>query len=107
MSATRRTGGRMHRRQPNSSGVDEHRDIHLTRLSFLAVWAPIIILELYLALTVFVFFFGPVHWDVPSVPKLLTFLVINYGALLLGYSWGTSTGRLAMEPVRVAASAPD
>jgi hypothetical protein len=53
-----------------------------------ALWAPIALLELYLASTVFIFFFGPVDWHVPNVPKLLAFLAVNYGGLWLGYRWG-------------------
>jgi hypothetical protein len=93
----------MHRRTPHSIGVGAQPDGHTARLTGgPAVWAPIILLELYLGFTVFVFFFGPVHWDVPSVPKLLAFLVINYASLWLGYSWGTSAGLRAARPFRTS-----
>lgn len=61
---------------------------HLAPNSFGAFWTPILLLELYLAFTVFMFFFGPVDWLVPNTPKLLLFLVVNYGGLWVGYWWG-------------------
>lgn len=67
-----------------------------------ALWAPIVILELYLAFTVFIFFFGPVEWHLPSAPKLAIFLVVNYVGLWLGYRWGIARGRLALRQSRVA-----
>lgn len=62
----------------------------------LAVWTPIIVLESYLAFTVFLYFFGPVDWNIPSATKLLLFLAVNYGGLLLGYRWGTLRARAGM-----------
>lgn len=67
-----------------------------------ALWAPIVILELYLAFTVFIFFFGPVEWHLPSAPKLALFLVVNYFGLWLGYGWGIAKGRLVLGQSRVA-----
>jgi hypothetical protein len=62
----------------------------------LSLWAPVLLLESYLAFTVFLFFFGPVDWNIPSVAKLLFFLMVNYGALLLGYRWGLRRGRASI-----------
>lgn len=63
---------------------------------------PIIVLELYLAFTVFVFFLGPVDWHVPSALKLLIFLLINFGGLWFGYSWGIRKGNIALRQSKVA-----
>lgn len=52
------------------------------------IWAPIILLEAYLAFTVLVFLLGPIDWYVPSALKLIVFLVVNYTGLYLGYRWG-------------------
>lgn len=60
----------------------------LRKTRFLAFWVPIIILEVFLGVTVFLFFMGPIDWDIPNPLKLLTFLVVNYGGLWLGYRWG-------------------
>lgn len=62
-----------------------------------ALWAPIILLELYLAFTVSMFFLGPVDWYVPSPAKLLIFLLVNYGGLWFGYSRGIRRGRIALK----------
>lgn len=62
----------------------------------MATWVPVIILESYLAFTVFLYFFGPVEWTIPSAAKLLAFLVVNYGGLLLGYRWGIQRARAEM-----------
>lgn len=59
----------------------------------LAVWAPILLLEGYLAFTVFLYFFGPVEWHIPSGLKLFAFLLVNYGGLYVGYLVGTRGGR--------------
>ena len=77
----------------------EHRAIgnNYTR----ALLAPIILLEIYLAFTVFMFFFGPVEWNVPSAAKLLIFLLINYGGLWFGYSWGIRRGRITLRQSQV------
>jgi hypothetical protein len=64
----------------------DRRRIRFNRVR--ALWAPIIMLELYLAFTVYTFLFGPVDWFVPNPAKLLLFLAINYGALWFGYSRG-------------------
>jgi len=71
------------------------RTIRLKRTR--ALWAPIVLLESYLVVTVLVFFFGPVDWDVPSAAKLVAFLAVNYGGLWLGYSWGLRRGRTALK----------
>jgi hypothetical protein len=65
-----------------------------------ALWAPILVLELYLAFTVFIFFFGPVDWDLPSAPKLVIFLFVNYGGLWLGYRWGIRRGKRNLKQMR-------
>jgi hypothetical protein len=57
-------------------------------LGFLGLWVPILVLESYLAFTVFLYFFGPVEWNIPSTTKLLSFLAVNYGGLYLGYLVG-------------------
>lgn len=69
---------------------------------FRALWAPLVVIEAYLAFTVFVFFFGPVEWDVPNPLKLLGFLAVNYGALYLGYRRGIrpARARLRTGPVQ-------
>lgn len=59
----------------------------------LAVWVPMIVLQSYLYFTVFLYFFGPVDWSIPSAAKLLLFLAVNYGGLLLGYRWGVQRTR--------------
>jgi len=64
--------------------------------------APIILLEGYLACTVLMFFFGPVDWDIPNVPKLVAFLVVNYGGLWLGYRWGIKRGSVALSRLQAA-----
>jgi hypothetical protein len=61
-----------------------------------AVWAPIVVLETYLAITVLLFYFGPVDWAVPSWTKLFAFLAVNYAGLWLGFRWGTGKGRRAL-----------
>jgi len=71
--------------------LSENRLIRFNRTR--ALWAPIILLEFYLAFTVFIFFFGPVEWDIPNVPKLLVFLIINYGGLWIGYGLGIRRGK--------------
>lgn len=57
-----------------------------------AIWAPIVVLESYLAFTVFLYYFGPVEWNIPNGTELLIFLVINYGGLWLGYRLGLRRG---------------
>jgi hypothetical protein len=66
-----------------------------------ALWSPIVLLEIYLAFTVFIFFFGPVDWYMPNAPKLLIFLVVNYGGLWFGYSWGIRRGWIALRQSQV------
>jgi hypothetical protein len=66
-----------------------------------ALWAPVVLLELYLAFTVFIFFFGPVEWHAPSAAKLLVFLVVNYSGLWFGYSWGIRRGKTALTHSKV------
>lgn len=61
-----------------------------------ALWAPIVLLELYLGVTVLIFFFGPADWHIPDRGKLATFLAANYGALWLGYRWGIRKGKRAL-----------
>ena len=68
-----------------------------------ALWMPIVVLEVYLAVTVLLFFAGPVNWDVPSRPKLMAFLVLNYTGLAIGYGWGIRRGRRALRQLQ----APD
>jgi hypothetical protein len=60
----------------------------LGRQRFMAFWTPVMVLEGYLSLTVLLFFFGPVDWDIPSSAKLAVFLIVNYGAVWVGYRWG-------------------
>jgi len=61
-------------------------------LTFLGRWAPILVLESYLAFTVFLYFFGPVQWDIPHPSKLLLFLVVNYAGVYVGYYLGVQRG---------------
>jgi hypothetical protein len=57
----------------------------LSRRRRAGLWTPIAILLLYLAVTVGLFFIGPVDWSIPNPAKLTGFLIVNYGALGLGY----------------------
>ena len=69
-----------------------------------ALWAPIVVLESYLAFTVFLYFLGPVEWHIPNAAKLFAFLVVNYGGLWAGYRWGLQRGLwvMAQGPSRYA-----
>ncbi len=57
-----------------------------------ALWAPIILLESYLAITVLLFFYGPLEWRIPNTAKLVIFLFVNYVGLWLGYRLGIKRG---------------
>jgi hypothetical protein len=61
------------------------------------LWAPIVVLETYLAFTVFLHFMGPVEWHIPNAAKLYAFLVVNYGGLWAGYRWGLQRGLWVIE----------
>ncbi len=76
---------------PRENAVPAAKDQRRSR--FLAFWAPIVLLESYLGLTVFLFYLGPVEWDRPHPWTLLAFLVVNYSGLAFGYGWGIAKGR--------------
>ncbi|HMH43264.1 MAG TPA: hypothetical protein VK557_07270 [Pyrinomonadaceae bacterium] len=48
-------------------------------------YVPIVFFQIYLALTVFLFVFGPWHWPIVNGLKLYVFLALAHLALFLGY----------------------
>lgn len=53
-------------------------------------YTPLIIIFIYLNLTVFIFFFGPVKYNIENPIKISIFLLASHLMLLLGYMYGTS-----------------
>lgn len=65
-------------------------------------WAPMIVLQMYLAATIFVYVVGPWPWPTKQPTLLYSFLIIVHTALLIGYRIGLNVAPHAYDgPWRV------
>lgn len=74
---------------------------NIFKRDFFVYYLPILIIECYLLVTIFLYFCGPVLWYIPNKTKLFLFLIISYCSLWIGYDYYIRKRSISVKPQEI------